>query len=76
MIQCKIISRLAYWRIACLAKPDIILAWYRRLIAQKFDGTKRRLHPGRRRIDGETERLIVRMARKNIGWDTTGSSVL
>ena len=23
--------------VACVAKPDTILAWYRRLVAQKFD---------------------------------------
>src|SRR5262245_62509220 len=26
--------------VACVAKPDTILAWYRRLIARKFDGSK------------------------------------
>ena len=25
--------------VACVAKPDTILAWYRRLVAQKFDGS-------------------------------------
>ena len=28
------------------AKPDTILAWYRRLIARKFDGSKHRTYPG------------------------------
>jgi hypothetical protein len=32
---------------ACVAKPETILAWYRRLIARKFDGSKRRSYPGR-----------------------------
>jgi len=27
--------------VACVAKPATILAWYRRLVAQKFDGSKR-----------------------------------
>src|SRR2546426_4121497 len=27
-------------QVACTAKPDTILAWYRRLIARKFDGSK------------------------------------
>src|SRR4029450_1898042 len=34
-------------QVACSAKPDTILAWYRRLIAQKFDGSKDRTCPGR-----------------------------
>jgi len=32
--------------VACTAKPDTILAWYRRLIARKFDGSKHRTYPG------------------------------
>src|ERR1700733_12370626 len=35
--------------IACVAKPDTILAWYRKVIAQKFDGSKQRQYPGRPR---------------------------
>jgi hypothetical protein len=54
--------------VACVAKPAIILAWYRRLIAQKFDGSKRRSYPGRPRVAPELEALIVRMARENSGW--------
>jgi hypothetical protein len=38
------------------------------LIARKFDRSKRRSYPGRPPIDGETETLIVRMARENSGW--------
>ena len=53
---------------AGVAQPDTILAWYRRLIARKFDGSKRRSYPGRPPIAGETEALIVRMARENSGW--------
>ena len=44
------------------------MAWYRRLIAQKFDGSKRRSYPGRPPITPEIEALIVRMARENSGW--------
>jgi hypothetical protein len=51
-----------------VAKPDTILAWYRRLIASKFDGSKHRSYPGRRRIRPEIETLIVQMARENSGW--------
>src|ERR1017187_5747293 len=55
-------------KVASVAQPDTILAWYRRLIARKFDGSKRRSYPGRPTIDGEIEALIVRMARENCGW--------
>jgi hypothetical protein len=36
----KRLGRKALSQVACVAKPDTILAWYRRLIAQKFDGSK------------------------------------
>jgi hypothetical protein len=51
-----------------VARPDTILAWYRRLIARKFDGSQYRSYPGRPRIEPELEELIVRMARENSGW--------
>jgi len=54
--------------VASAALPDTILAWYRRLIAQKFDGSKRRSYPGRPPIRPAIEALIVRMARENSGW--------
>ncbi len=54
--------------VACIAKPDTILAWYRRLIARKFDGSKHRSYPGRPRIDGAVEALVVSIARENSGW--------
>ncbi len=61
-------GRKALEDVANAAKPDTILAWYRRLVARKFDGSKRRGYPGRPRVDGELEELIVRMARENSGW--------
>src|SRR4051812_42281660 len=54
--------------VACVAKPETILAWYRRLIARKFDGSKHRSYPGRPRLGSELEALIVRMAQENKGW--------
>ena len=45
-----------------------ILAWYRRLVARKFDGSKFRTAPGRPRIGPEIEALIVCFARENSGW--------
>ena len=62
------LGRKALANVACVAKPDTILGWYRRLVAAKFDGSKRRSHPGRPRIDSELEALIVRFARENPSW--------
>jgi hypothetical protein len=64
----KRLGRTALQQVACVAKPDTILAWYRRLIARKFDGSKFRTSPGRPRITPEAEALIVRFARENSGW--------
>ncbi len=66
--MCKRLGRRGLEQKAGVAQPDTILAWYRRLITRKFDGTKRRCYRGRPTIDGETEALIVRMARENSGW--------
>jgi hypothetical protein len=54
--------------VAHIAKPDTILAWYRRLVAKKFDGSKQRRTPGRPRTSSEIEDLVVRLARENSGW--------
>jgi putative transposase len=64
----KRVGRKALREIECVAKPDTILAWYRKLIDQKFDGSKYRQYPGRPRVDEALEALIVRMARENSGW--------
>jgi len=64
----KRLGRKALAQVACVAKPATILAWYRRLIASKFDGSKHRRYPGRPRIAPEVEALIVQMARENSGW--------
>ena len=64
----KRLGRKALARVACVAKPDTILAWYRKLIAQKFDGSQHRRSPGRPRIEPKLEALIMQMAQENSGW--------
>ena len=64
----KRLGRRALEKVACVAKPDTILAWYRRLIARKFDGSQCGIHPGRPRVSAEVEELVVRFARENSGW--------
>src|SRR5262245_28900807 len=54
--------------VATLVKPDTILGWHRKLVAQKFDGSPQRQAPGRPRIDPELEALIVRIAQENRSW--------
>jgi transposase InsO family protein len=54
--------------VATLATPDTLLRWYKRLIAQKFDGSKRRTHLGRPPVAEEIEQLVMRMAEENPSW--------
>ena len=54
--------------VATVARPNTILAWYRKLVARKFDGSKARRGPGRPRVDRALEQLIVRMAKENADW--------
>ena len=54
--------------VAGAAQPDTILGWYRRLIANKFDGSRFRKRVGRPRVAEEIERLVVRMAKENPSW--------
>ena len=62
------LGRKALEEVAAVAKPDTILGWYRKLIANKFDGSKARRTHGRPRIDEEIESLVVRMAKENPSW--------
>jgi putative transposase len=62
------LGRKALEELAAVAKLDTLLAWYRKLIANKFDGSKFRQRVGRPRIDEEAERLILQMAKENPGW--------
>ncbi len=53
--------------VATLVTPETLLAWHRKLIAQKYDGSGRR-GAGRPRTEGEVEALIVRLAAENRDW--------
>ena len=54
--------------VATLATPDTLLRWYKRLIAQKFDGSQHRRPCGRPRVAEEIEQLVMRMAEENPTW--------
>ena len=62
------LGRKALGEVAGAAQPDTILRWYRRLIANKFDGSRFRKRVGRPRVAEEIERLVVRMAKENPSW--------
>ena len=58
----------ALQQVAGVARPDTILAWYRKLIAQKFDGSKYRHYPGRPVVGRDVRELVLRVARENTAW--------
>jgi hypothetical protein len=62
------LSRKALEDVANTAKPCVIMGWYRRLVARKFDGSKSRHFPGRPRINEEIEQGVARMAKENSDW--------
>src|SRR5262249_13963953 len=61
------LGRKALGEVATLVTPETLLAWHRKLIAQKYDGSGRR-GPGRPRVINEIRKLIVEMARQNRSW--------
>ena len=47
------LGRQVLGEVANVARPETILAWYRKLVARTFDGSKARRSPGRPRIKEE-----------------------
>ena len=56
--------------VATLVTPETLLAWLRKLIARKYDGSARR-GPGRPRVMAKIRTLIVQMAKENRSWGYT-----
>src|SRR5262245_8625056 len=52
---------------ATIVTPETLLAWHRKLIAQKCDGSAKR-GPLRPRTADEIETLVIRMAEENRDW--------
>src|ERR1700735_1303666 len=69
----KRLGRSALQQVACVAKPDTILAGSRRLVAAKFDGSKFTPSPGRPRIATEVEALIAASQERTPAGVTTAS---
>jgi hypothetical protein len=50
--------------VATIVTPETLLAWHRKLIAKKYDGSAKR-GPGRPRTAAEIAALVTRMAKEN-----------
>jgi len=64
------LGRNALRQIATLVTPETLLAWHRKLVAQKYDGSRYR-GPGRPQVMSEIRKLILDMARHNRSWGYT-----
>jgi transposase InsO family protein len=62
------LGRKALEEVAQIVRPETILAWHRKLVAQKFDGSKNRSALGRPSTLKSVEDLVLRMARDNRTW--------
>jgi hypothetical protein len=54
-----------------LFTPETVLSWYRRLIAQKYDGGQNCKNPGRPKISQEITNLVIRFKQENPRWGYT-----
>jgi putative transposase len=68
--RAKGLGRRARAAVATIVTPETLLAWHRKLIARKYDGTARR-GPGRPRTESEVESLVIQMATENRNWGYT-----
>ena len=66
----KPLGRARLRELSTIVTPDTLLRWYRELVAAKYDGSAKR-SPGRPRIAGEIQRLIIEMAIDNPRWGYT-----
>ena len=53
--------------VAIIVTPETLLAWHRKMIAKKYDGSAQR-GPGRPRSAAALEALVLKMADENRDW--------
>ncbi len=66
-VKAKTLGRRLLARVATIVTPETLLAWHRKLIAEKYDGSASRM-PGRPQTAAEVQALVVRMAEENRDW--------
>ena len=69
-VHAKKLGRRLLGEIASIVTPDTLLAWHRRLIARKYDGSSKR-GLGRPPLLAKIRQLIVRMTSENSSWGYT-----
>src|SRR5262245_28757692 len=69
-VKGKALGRRRLRDIAGIVTPDTILRWYRRLVAKRYAGSKKRA-PGRPSTKPGIVALVVRLANENPTWGYT-----
>ena len=67
-VKAKALGRKALQEITTIFTPDTLLRWHRKLVAKKWDYSRRRRHVGRPRVSDEIVDVVVRLARANPTW--------
>ena len=62
--RAKKLGRIVVTQVATIVTPETLLAWHRRLIARKYDGSAYR-NPGRPKTLAEISELVVPLTRSN-----------
>ena len=65
--KAKMLGRKLLAQVATIVRPETLLAWHRKLTAEKYDGSAYR-RPGRPRTAIEITALVIRMAEENRAW--------
>src|SRR5262249_38921014 len=66
--KAKKLGRKILTQVATIVTPATLVAWHRKLVAQKYDGSANRT-PGRPKTLSEISDLVIRMAEENRTWD-------
>ncbi|AQQ70531.1 Integrase core domain protein [Limihaloglobus sulfuriphilus] len=66
--KAKQLTRKMFEECTVLFTPDTVLRWYRKLIAEKYDGFKNPKKAGRPPITPEIEALVVKFKKENLRW--------
>lgn len=67
-VTAKVLGRKALEEISKVFTPDTLLRWHKRLVAEKWDHSDKRVLPGRPATPHEVVELILRFARENPTW--------
>jgi putative transposase len=69
-VLAKKVGRKKLFDISNIFSPDTLMDWYRKLVAAKYDGSKKRRKPGRPRIPDDVRQTIIDIARnhKHLGY--------